>query len=433
MLFGRMSRFLLSGLCLLTACAQASAAPKTIAGMPKADAVGLTATAPRTMYLRNAFDTDPSLYLGRFVPDGTEAAALDESRGMQTQCSRYITYKAVGGGGVTYDELYNASTSAGISAQIPSVGSVGVGASFGQTVRVKYTVDQKLISYIADPDKFAACCTRAPDQCPAEYIGEFISGAGAVYYTVGRDLGANLDIKPGGIDLDFLPKIEVKNGVSWNRGIVFPQPVYFGFKLYPNPHAGPDWDCATETVPSSAQGYYFVGVSSVMIDEAQARDDAMLNARKQVVQFIGEQIQSGEASVSSSGSDIGGLATNLASESWVQGAASGVASLVQTRKTCVEKLPMPTGYQYKAKALAYVPNASVDVAAAALVAPAGTPVPPTAPPNAEPAPGGAPAGQPPPGTPVAPGETPASGKAPVPPATPPEKPNGGAPTGGGKK
>jgi hypothetical protein len=231
---------------------------------------------------------------------------------------------------------------------------------------VKYTIDQKMISYIADIDKYTACCTRAPDQCPAEYIGEFVSGVGAVYYASGLDAGARVKVDPPGLNVDIFPKLEVKHGQSWSRGVVFPEPVYFGFKLYPNPATGPDWDCASETVPMSSVGYYFVGVAPVVADEAQARDSAMLNARKQVVQFVGEQIQSGEVTVQGAST---GAPLQLQSESWVEGAASGLASLVQNRKTCLEKLPMPTGYEYRARTLAYVPNASVDSAAALLVAP----------------------------------------------------------------
>lgn len=376
-------------LVLLLAGTNAAAAPKP----SQAESTGPTVTAPKSLYLRNAFDTDPSLYLGRFIPDGTSQSDIDESRGMQTQCSRHIVYKNVGGGGVTYDELYNASTGASLSLKIPQAGlKLGAGASVNNTVRVKYVIDQKMVSYIADPDKYAACCTRAPDQCPAEYIGEFVSGTGAVYYGNGADAGADLAFEPPGLDVKVFPKLEVKHGQSWSRGIVFMQPVYFGFKLYPNPASGPDWDCASESVPQSSVGYYFIGVSPVGDDEAKARDDAMFNARKQVVQFVGEQIQSGEVTVQSYGGALGALPSQLQSESWVQGAASGLASLVQNRKTCVEKLPMPAGYQYRARSLAYVPNGSIDAAAAVVAggAPAGAAASP-APPAGPPAPGGSPA------------------------------------------
>ncbi len=411
-----MTRALLP-LCLV-ACAASQAAPKPLT---TAADTGPAVAAPKSMYLRQTFDTDPSLYVGRFIPDGMPSSELDESRGMQTQCSRYIQYKVVGGGGVTYDELYNASTGASISAQIPQAATVSVGGSIGRTVSVKYVIDQKMVGYIADPDKYAACCTRAPDQCPAEYIGEFISGTGAVYYQNGAQGGVKVSVDPPGLDLKIFPKLEVKHGQSWSRSIVFQQPVYFGFKLYPNPNAGPAWDCTSETVPQSSVGYYFVGVSPVGDDEAKARDDAMLNARKQVVQFIGEQLQTGEVTVQSQAGNNGFLASQLASESWVEGAASGIASLVQGRKTCVEQLPMPTGYQFRAKTLAYVPNASVETAAAVMtgavpapapaVAAPGAPVPApgTTPPAAGTTPGAAPATTPAPG--AAPAPAPAPGTA----------------------
>lgn len=350
-------------LALLVLVSSAQAAPKPKPAPPTGPALAAT----KSLYLRSAFDTDPSLYLGRFIPDGTLKGDLDESRGMQTQCSRHIQYKTVGGGDVAYDELYTASTGASISAQIPQVATISAGVSTGTTVRVSYRMTEKLVSFISDPDKYAACCARAPDQCPAEYIGEFVSGTGAVYYANGLDVGAKVKVEPSVVKSELFPKLEVKHGQSWSRGIVFENPVFFGFKLYPNPAKPPDWDCASESVPLSSLGYYFVGVSPQVGDEAKARDDAMFNARKRVVQFVGEQIMSGEVTVQGATS---GAPMQLTSESWVEGAASGLATLVQNQKTCVEKIPMPNGYEYRARALAYVPNASVEAAAAKLAEPA---------------------------------------------------------------
>jgi hypothetical protein len=68
-------------LVVISGCVAAEAAPRAPL-VP--ESTGPTATAPKTLFLRNAFDTDPSLYLGRFIPDGTPLDHIDESRGMQT-------------------------------------------------------------------------------------------------------------------------------------------------------------------------------------------------------------------------------------------------------------------------------------------------------------------------------------------------------------
>ncbi|MES2643496.1 MAG: hypothetical protein V4850_28690 [Myxococcota bacterium] len=324
---------------------------------------GITVVAPKSLYLRNAFDTDPSLYIGRFLDEGLPLDQLDEAAGMQKSCSRFVKYKTVGGGGVVYDEYYNASTTASLSAQIPEIATVAVGGGVGRTVRVKYQLDTKMVSYIDDPGAFEACCMRAPDQCSSRYIGEFLSGTGAVYFGSGRQIGADIGIDAviPGLDTKVFPKLEVKDAQTWERSIAFTQPVYFAFKLYPNSFVGklPDWSCDSTEVPRSSLGYYFVGVSNVQDTAQLARDEAAQNARKQVVQFLGEQVTTGAATVTSTSGSAAELGTQLASASFVTTAAEGLARYVQVVKECPAQVAMPTGYSHTSRVLGFVPEASV--------------------------------------------------------------------------
>ena len=125
---------------------------------------GKTSPVPKTMsmapnsnvHLRNAFDMDPSTYLGRFVPDGQ--TALDETAAMPLTCSQHITHRRVEGGGVRMTELLEISADASARLGIPIIASASGSGSSKQIVRVSYELTGKLIAEIADPNAFEDCC-----------------------------------------------------------------------------------------------------------------------------------------------------------------------------------------------------------------------------------------------------------------------------------
>ena len=71
------------------------------------------------VFLRNSFDTDPSSYIGRFLPEGL--ARLDESSAMPLACSKHISYRFVDGGGVKYTEMLNTSSEVSARLGIPII------------------------------------------------------------------------------------------------------------------------------------------------------------------------------------------------------------------------------------------------------------------------------------------------------------------------
>ncbi|MBM75333.1 MAG: hypothetical protein CMK59_08020 [Proteobacteria bacterium] len=246
---------------------------------PKAPKPQSMSIAPSSnVYLRNAFDMDPSSYIGRFVADGENN--LDEASAMSMSCSQYISHRFVEGGGVKYNEILNVSSSVAAQIGVPIV-AAGKG-SYGSTgvVRVQYELTGKMLSEINDPDAFAKCCKEKPDQCTHRYIGEFLQGKGAVYTQVQK----GSQVKAEGID----PTSGVKggtsfsHGVEWERGIEFPNPVYFAFKVNKTPYAEyeqcGDW---MNTVPESNEGSYFVGVSELEATEEKARKSAKKSARRE--------------------------------------------------------------------------------------------------------------------------------------------------------
>ena len=329
---------------------------------PGPHGAGPTLTPPANVFLRTGMDDDPSSYLGRFVPDNATAADVDEAAALQLPCSRYYRIKKVGGGGIEYDELFRASRAASVQFGIPKT-PVAVGASSGEesVVRIKYKLLHKWIAELSDPAGFETCCKQASDQCTGRVVGEFLGGTGSVWYAEGSE--ANV-----GVDAPGIGSLEVKDGVVWRRGIAFEQPVFFAFKLTGSTvqpqgvAAGDDWD---RVVPRSTQGTYFVGTSDYLESERVARDEALLDARRQVVRWLGEAIEQGSVRVESLSGRAGKLQAALSDEGAVRRASSAVVRFLKDEQWKSERASMPDGMRYQAKVLAFLPKASVEGAAEA--------------------------------------------------------------------
>lgn len=355
-----------SSLLLVALLAAVACVPKTKAP----EGVGPTVVPPANLFLRNAFDADPSMYLGRFVPG--DEVTIDESSAMQLTCSQHLSYRKIPGGGVVYDEMFNASTEAAARVGVPLVASASIGGSASQVVRVKYELTDKLVAEIKDPAAFEACCKQAPDQCTDRYIGEFIAGKGSVFYASAASAGAKgSGTSPTGMSGD----VDFKHGIAWQRSVEFPNPVYFAFKTTRNQWKGDavaggcgEW---TQSPPRSSQGRYFVGVSRPLATEADARDGALVSGRQQVVRYIAEGVQTGSLSVAVTEGLSNALQTKVEDARVVETASSGVARLVKDEAWCVEPTATPGGNQYVARVLMFLPKAQEEAAVQALAAAAG--------------------------------------------------------------
>jgi len=327
-------------------------------------------TGRANFFLRNAFDTDPSAYIGRFVPEGTPPLDADDASAMQTACTEHISYTEVGGGGVQYDEYFNASTNVAASMGIPLLSTAGfeagadVGHSGGSVVRVRYTLTRKFIATIDDPDEFSECCHAGPGRCTDLYLGEFMEGTGELFHFT----GTGTDVSAGGGARGVEVGVEVKDGVSWSRAITFPNPVFFAFKttvthIEPLPEPCGPW---TDQIPQHASGEYFVGLSEIVDSERVARDQALRDARTQVIRYVGEAISTGAIELRSTSGAIGDLTSHLDQADFVEAAAEGVAEFVKDRAWCIEEHPTPGGTKYSAKVLAFLPDKEEEGAAGVL-------------------------------------------------------------------
>ncbi len=281
---------------------------------------------------------------------------------MELTCSSFITHKVVGAGGTKRDEYFAASTSAAGNLGIPEVFQLGTGGDSTTLVRVQYTETEKMQYEIADAAGYEACCLAAPGQCTDHFVGEFLSGTGRIFYSVGT--GAELEAQ--GLTTDMLGDLDVKDGRYWRSSIEFTNPVYFAFQVADNAHVGgassaglasgrcdaPEvtWD---DMPPQSSQGQFFVGVSKVFDAESSARDDALLHAKQQAIRWYQESVVTSSTSTTTAHGSAGKLQTGVDGTTSTSALAEGVVRNLQAQAWCDQSVQRPTGgtdYVYKVAA-----------------------------------------------------------------------------------
>ena len=306
----------------------AGCGPKKTNAVPQSMSLSPSAN----VHLRNSFDTDPSAYIGRFVPDSSDGA-YDESSTMSMSCSQHVSYRRVEGGGVRYNELLEISTAASARLGVPLIADASGSGSTDRVVRVSYELTGKLIGEITDPAAFADCCKASPDQCTRRYIGEFIEGRGAIYHQVANSAqgqGSGVDPSSG-----VNGNLEFSHGTQWERGVEFPNPVFFAFKISETPYSQQSASsCSSFMVslpPAADDGVFLLGSSgNPAKDEATARRRAMRSATMESYRALGTTVDPNAPD------------------------AALVAPEVQAREWCVETVRTDKGDRYNAKVLAFV-------------------------------------------------------------------------------
>lgn len=264
-------------LLLLPACALRGGVPN-----------GPSAAPSSNVYLRNSFDTDPSIYLGRFVP--RNATDLDEGSAMPLACTQHITHRFIEGGGVKITETMSVSTEVAARIGVPVVASAqGSGSRTGE-VKVEYTLTGKMVAEVADPAAFNECCKAQPDQCTDRFVGEFLQGTGTVYREEARsvDVGAKGTDPSSGVS----GAAAVSNDKQWSQAIEFPNPVYFAFKVTQTPSNRITSSCGAwvDSPPYEAGSVFFVGTSRDKKDERAAREGANRDAKMKAMMSVGASV-----------------------------------------------------------------------------------------------------------------------------------------------
>ena len=317
-------------------------------------------------FMRNAFDTDPSGYIGRFVPEGTDMAGLDEASTYPTECTEFISYKKVGGGGVEYDEYFNASTGVAANFGIPLLNNqfTKLGATVdyegGSIVRVRYTLANKMVAVVDDPGGLYECCQDASTGCSGIYISEFMEGTGEILSVTGSGTDVQAGVGAKGAHLG----VNVKDGLAWQRATNFPNPVYFAFKTSPvQPGGGGDdgWEqCGswTNSVPKSRKGTYFVGMSEVVASKRTGRDQALRHAQLQAIQYLDVSGGQQSAETRSTSGDVRNLGTTLDETQTAQLASEGVVEHLAAEAWCENTVSRPDGDYWEVMVLGFFPEAA---------------------------------------------------------------------------
>jgi hypothetical protein len=291
------------------------------------------------VYLRNAFDTDPSIYLGRFVP--AAATELDEGSAMPLTCSAHVKYRFIEGGGVKFTEHMNVTAELAARIGVPAVASASGSAGRSREVKVEYVLTGKMVAEIPDPIAFEECCKSRPDQCTDRFIGEFLQGTGAVY----RQAESHAEISGSGTN--------PTNGVSgsgaasrtasWTQAIEFPNPVYFAFKITQTPNNRATSSCGAwvDSPPVEAGHVFVVGSSREAKTERAARERALRNAQFKAFMSLGPVAQVG------TDGNVTNQAEVQAAQQWAMG--------VQPLEICVEVVRGGKAPRYLGRVLGKLP------------------------------------------------------------------------------
>jgi hypothetical protein len=344
------------GALVIVACGGNASAPSPAA--PTSSAVQGVAPS-RNIHLRAAFDDNPTIYVGRFVPGDVKGPELDENRAAQTVCSKHFKVNEVGAS-QELDELVYASSQASGAVGLAAAGAVG-GArgdrQSGGVLRVHYKITKKF-QVQAEPEGLAACCSKNPGACTNLVVGEFLRGSGEIYATANEERNASGELG--------VPPVAAKASYSdtsqWRKVQSF-QDTYFAFLPVATGDVNVDAkrqaaQAAEQSekscefcnkLPQSDMGLYFCGVSSPSPEEAAGRDNAMQNARTQVVRWLGERLETSSKSLSTTAK---GLVTD---ERFTTAVAKGVASRVKDEKYCSEKENSPE-HRTVYRVLTFVPN-----------------------------------------------------------------------------
>lgn len=312
----------------------------------------------KSVFIRASFDDDPSEFIGRFLPDDLAQDRIDETAAkVGGRCGKFLSKKTVNASG-TFEQTFNASNGVKGSLGVKPFGSISAGTSSDAGLLVKYAMTKKMLVTVSDADGLARCCESAPAECGTQMIGEFWFGTGTVSQFAGRESDISASVSKGKVDADF----SYKDGWGWKRVSSF-ENAYFAFRTT----AGPTKSRLCEgnwqsEVPQSLDGQYFVGVAAVLAPEPKAREEAMRNARREVVKYLGERLTetySGESST------IGGA---LADSTLVTAAAEGLAERVKDRCwTQATSRSTPEGPFTELKVLAFFPAEQEKAAQAAAI------------------------------------------------------------------
>jgi hypothetical protein len=324
-----------------------------------------------SLYLRVTPDADASALVGAFLPDEVGEGDVDEAQAMRTRCSRFITPRRIPASG-EFRELTSASSSAAGKVGVKSIARIDLGGSQSQALLVTYALHEKMQSEV-DEDGLAQCCAAAPDQCTRRYISGAVMADGSYFAATAHAASNGVDAATVLQKVNIDASVLYQDDLKWERQAAFKRQ-YFAFSLQrtlstsgvaARPAVADDCRWANE-VPTSLDGNYFVGVSNPMTTEKVAREDAMRDARDQVVRYLGEFLSETSATAQATKGKAEDLTVLINDDKTKASIAQGVARFVKDQRWCGPKEEAtPSGVKNTMKVLAFFPNAEKKAAALA--------------------------------------------------------------------
>jgi hypothetical protein len=356
----------------------AVAAAVGIVGCADTKNIGARTTVLSTkpsIYLRVTPDGDASDIIGAFVPDETPDADIDESSAVRTRCSQFIKPRRVPASG-QFEEIAAASTGASGKVGVKSLAKVDLGGQSADALLVRYALIEKMQADV-DEDNLQRCCAADASQCSKRYIAGALLADGNYYAATEFDAGGGVDVEalsqlPEGVPID--ASVVYDSNMKWERKVGFKRQ-YFAFSVRrglagglgsSTTTAAGSGECAwARKVPTDLDGVYFVGVSNPMPSEKLAREDAMRDARDQVVKYLGEYLTDASASVQKTVGSAADIQVLLDDTRVRESLSAGFARSVKDREWCgPDESATPSGMKSTMKVLAYFPNAERKTAGA---------------------------------------------------------------------
>jgi hypothetical protein len=314
-----------------------------------------------SLFLRATPDGDASSIIGTFVDDDIPDAQIDETRLRVTRCSKFINKKVIPAQG-RFKQVVAASANAAAKLGVKGIADIDFGGSRGSAMLVYYDVLEKMQADV-DVDNLSRCCADAPGECAKRYISSAVMGQGGYYAATESATNAGADVEiPENVPIDI--SAVYHDSLKWERRAQFKRQ-YFAFSFQ---HLGGSngassssssgavgaSDCAwASNVPTDLDGQYFVGVSNPLPSEKLAREDAMRDARDQVVKYLGEWLT--ESSTSTETKSL--LSAALDETTTKQAISQGLARMVKDRKWCGPSTSTTVNGPMQAmKVLAFFPN-----------------------------------------------------------------------------
>ncbi|OGQ10400.1 MAG: hypothetical protein A2138_06220 [Deltaproteobacteria bacterium RBG_16_71_12] len=313
------------------------------------------------LFLRATPDGDASPIVGAFIPDEVPDSEIDETSLARTRCSSFIKPNRVPASG-SFKEVTAASSGAAGKIGVKSIANIDLGGSEAQALLVKYELLEKMSANV-DADGLAQCCAAAPDQCTKRYISGAIMADGEYFAATEKASNMGLDATVPVEGVPVTGDVMYQDDLKWQRQAAFKRQ-YFAFTFARNGGVGlggkgaPANPCAwVNQVPPSADGQFFVGVSNPMDTEKLAREDAMRDAREQVVKYLGEYLTEEAASRTSTVGKASDLTTLVQDEKAKTNMAQGLARFVKDQQWCgPDQVAAPSGMKHVMKALAFFSN-----------------------------------------------------------------------------